>query len=313
MKTCVFAGTFDPITTGHEYVIKKCLTVFDKVVVAVGDNKAKSPLFSESERIMMVYESAIRGEILVYRENSKGALLKDIAFPSGDTVGEYELLEKTVLDIDRDGVEEYLIRSPQLEYIILRYYEGRVYSYGFSAESFCNPNTDGTFYWHESNMIGLRRITFDGTSVVVKDIYSLKISYEWADEYYLGGNKVTRLEYLEYYAYSRRDFAQFSPFELSSSYPVTAEQAWKIADSYWGNPDGKYDCAMGTTYYYKVTVTEMPNGNGGYYLVTFNEHIYHHQIDGWEARHSKAHCIKQVTVNARTGECKPYVEPDGKG
>ena len=270
-------------------------------------------VLSESERIMMVYESVIRGDILVYRENSKGALLKDIAFPNGDTVGEYELLEKTVLDIDRDGVEEYLIRSPQLEYIILRYYEGRVYSYGFSAESFCNPNTDGTFYWHESNMIGLRRITFDGTSVVVKDIYSLKISYDWADEYYLGGNEVTRLEYLEYYAYSRRDFAQFSPFELSSSYPVTAEQAWKIADSYWGNPDGKYDCAMGTTYYYKVTVTEMPNGNEGYYLVTFNEHIYYHHTDGWEARHSKAHCIKQVTVNARTGECKPYVEPDGKG
>ena len=94
---------------------------------------------------------------------------------------------------------------------------------------------------------------------------------------------------------------------------MTAEQAWKIADSYWGNPDGKYDCAMGTTYYYKVTVTEMPNGNGGYYLVSFNEYIYYRHADGWEARHPKAYCRGQVTVNARTGECKPYVEYDGKG
>ncbi|MBQ9756714.1 MAG: pantetheine-phosphate adenylyltransferase [Clostridia bacterium] len=57
MKTCVFAGTFDPITPGHEYVITKCLTVFDKVVVAVGDNKAKNPLFSLDERLDLIKQT----------------------------------------------------------------------------------------------------------------------------------------------------------------------------------------------------------------------------------------------------------------
>ena len=56
MKTCVFAGTFDPITNGHVYVIEKCLQSFDKVVVAVGANHEKSPVFTLSERIEMIKE-----------------------------------------------------------------------------------------------------------------------------------------------------------------------------------------------------------------------------------------------------------------
>ena len=35
MKKCVFAGTFDPPTVGHEDVVKKCLRLFDEVVVAI--------------------------------------------------------------------------------------------------------------------------------------------------------------------------------------------------------------------------------------------------------------------------------------
>ncbi len=52
--TCVFAGTFDPITVGHTYVINKCLEIFDKVIVAVGVNSDKSPLFSLNERLKMI-------------------------------------------------------------------------------------------------------------------------------------------------------------------------------------------------------------------------------------------------------------------
>jgi pantetheine-phosphate adenylyltransferase len=51
MKKCVFAGTFDPPTTGHEQVIDSCLQLFDEVVVAVAKNTAKSPLLSVNERV----------------------------------------------------------------------------------------------------------------------------------------------------------------------------------------------------------------------------------------------------------------------
>ena len=54
MKTCIFAGSFDPITNGHKYVIEKCLEMFDKVIVAIGENKDKHPYFSLEERAQMI-------------------------------------------------------------------------------------------------------------------------------------------------------------------------------------------------------------------------------------------------------------------
>ena len=50
MKKYVFAGTFDPPTTGHKNVIDTCLEIFDEVVVGVGINTAKTPMFSADER-----------------------------------------------------------------------------------------------------------------------------------------------------------------------------------------------------------------------------------------------------------------------
>ena len=50
MKKCVFAGTFDPPTKGNKNVIDTCLEIFDEVVVGVGINTAKTPMFSADER-----------------------------------------------------------------------------------------------------------------------------------------------------------------------------------------------------------------------------------------------------------------------
>lgn len=53
-RKCVFAGTFDPPTVGHENIIKNCLKMFDEVVVAVMINPDKTPYFSEEERIFLL-------------------------------------------------------------------------------------------------------------------------------------------------------------------------------------------------------------------------------------------------------------------
>lgn len=50
MKKCVFAGSFDPPTTGHEKIVKTCLEIFDEVVVAVMVNPEKTAFLTESER-----------------------------------------------------------------------------------------------------------------------------------------------------------------------------------------------------------------------------------------------------------------------
>lgn len=69
MKTCVFAGTFDPFTNGHAYVVEKCLEMFDKVIIAVGVNVDKTPLFNEEQRvnaIKKIYSDESRVEVLTY-------------------------------------------------------------------------------------------------------------------------------------------------------------------------------------------------------------------------------------------------------
>lgn len=49
-RTAIFPGSFDPITKGHEDVIKRALPLFDKIIVAIGVNSEKKYLFSLEER-----------------------------------------------------------------------------------------------------------------------------------------------------------------------------------------------------------------------------------------------------------------------
>lgn len=50
----IFAGTFDPFTNGHEDIINRSLRVFDRVVVAILSNSAKTELFTVDERIKLI-------------------------------------------------------------------------------------------------------------------------------------------------------------------------------------------------------------------------------------------------------------------
>jgi len=61
MKKCVFAGTFDPFTIGHADTVKKCLALFDEVVIAVAENKRKTCMFSAAGRRRMI-EAVYAGE-----------------------------------------------------------------------------------------------------------------------------------------------------------------------------------------------------------------------------------------------------------
>jgi len=50
MKIAVFPGSFDPITLGHQNIIERALPLFDKIVVAIGQNSAKKYLFTLEQR-----------------------------------------------------------------------------------------------------------------------------------------------------------------------------------------------------------------------------------------------------------------------
>lgn len=53
-RIAIYPGTFDPITNGHLSIIRRSLTVFDKVIVAVAENAGKNPLFSLEDRVGFV-------------------------------------------------------------------------------------------------------------------------------------------------------------------------------------------------------------------------------------------------------------------
>ena len=56
-RTAVYAGSFDPITRGHEDLIKRTLQFVDHIVVAVATNVSKQPLFTLDERVGFVREA----------------------------------------------------------------------------------------------------------------------------------------------------------------------------------------------------------------------------------------------------------------
>ena len=56
MIKAVYPGTFDPITRGHEDLVRRAADLFDRVVVGVADSRGKRPFFDFSERIELARE-----------------------------------------------------------------------------------------------------------------------------------------------------------------------------------------------------------------------------------------------------------------
>lgn len=54
MRIAIYAGTFDPITNGHLDVIKRALSLCDKLIIGVADRREKNPLFTAEERAELI-------------------------------------------------------------------------------------------------------------------------------------------------------------------------------------------------------------------------------------------------------------------
>jgi pantetheine-phosphate adenylyltransferase len=57
MTKAVYPGTFDPLTRGHEDLVRRASTLFDALIVGVADSKAKRTFFTLQERVEMARES----------------------------------------------------------------------------------------------------------------------------------------------------------------------------------------------------------------------------------------------------------------
>lgn len=277
---------------------------------------------TESEIAMEMYEAAINGEICVFDEHLGEIKLKDCRFPSNNTeLDECKLLTKAILDLDQDDVSEYVIKSPNNEHIILRYYNGKVYSYWLDTGDFYYFNTDGSFHWYDSSEAegwecGLNKIIFDGETLNEKSIYSLKFSENPAKyEYFVEGKAVTGDEFDSYRNNIRYERMKFSQFERTHFYPITAEQAWNLANAYWDNQDGRAECSAGTIWTARIVLIDTPNSDTNDYRFAFQ--VEWSSNGGGEAdecmppHHINVH--DQILVNAFTGEIAASTyDPDGE-
>ena len=71
INRAVYPGTFDPITRGHEDLVRRASTLFDEMIVAVADSRGKSPFFTVEERVAMA-----RGNAGAFRQREGGRVFR---------------------------------------------------------------------------------------------------------------------------------------------------------------------------------------------------------------------------------------------
>jgi pantetheine-phosphate adenylyltransferase len=105
-RICLFPGTFDPLTLGHVDIINRAIPLFDKIIVGVGLNASKVPMFSAEQRVQWIneiYKGQPKVEGMVYE-----GLTIDFCKVIGATfilrgiryVSDFEY-EKTIADANR--------------------------------------------------------------------------------------------------------------------------------------------------------------------------------------------------------------------
>lgn len=105
-RICLFAGTFDPLTLGHVDIINRALPLFDKIVVGIGLNTAKAPMFSDEQRLQWIKE------IYKDEERVEGAVYEGLTINFCKKIGAHFILrgiryvsdfeyEKTIADANR--------------------------------------------------------------------------------------------------------------------------------------------------------------------------------------------------------------------
>jgi pantetheine-phosphate adenylyltransferase len=106
MRICLFPGTFDPLTLGHVDIINRALPLFDKIVVGIGYNVSKVPMFSKEQRVAWI------DEIYQNEPKVKGAFYEGLTVHYCRVIGAQFILrgiryvsdfeyEKTIADANR--------------------------------------------------------------------------------------------------------------------------------------------------------------------------------------------------------------------
>lgn len=69
MRTCLFPGTFDPVTFGHIDIVNRAMGLFDKFYIGIGVNANKQPMFTSEQRshwFREIFKDNPKVEVVVY-------------------------------------------------------------------------------------------------------------------------------------------------------------------------------------------------------------------------------------------------------
>ena len=147
MKKAIYPGSFDPVTYGHIDIIERASDIFDELIVAVLNNKGKTPLFSVDERVNIL--NKVLGSLSNVRVLSYEGLLVDFAVSNGAGVVvrglravtdfEYELQLAQTNSVLNSGVDTVFLTT-SLKYAYLSSSTVKeVASYGGDISKFVPP------------------------------------------------------------------------------------------------------------------------------------------------------------------------------
>ena len=117
MRVALYAGSFDPVTRGHEDLIRRSLALADRVVVAVAININKQPLFTLEQRTQFIRQAIGPDDRIEIRSFS--GLLVDFAREIGATINVRGV--RSVSDLENEMQMAMMNRhlSPELETVFL--------------------------------------------------------------------------------------------------------------------------------------------------------------------------------------------------
>lgn len=117
MKRAVFPGSFDPITRGHENILRRALPLFDEVVIGVGVNASKQPMFPLEQRMDMLRE--VFADAPQVKVESFEGLTKDFCERVGATWLIRGVRNGGDFEYERTIAQMMKALDPQLETVIL--------------------------------------------------------------------------------------------------------------------------------------------------------------------------------------------------
>ena len=146
-RSAVYPGTFDPITNGHQDLVRRAAGIFDRVVIGIAANPGKAPLFTPAERVTLAQEvlSDLRNvTVLGYtgltvdfaREQGCGVVVRGLRAVS-DFEFEFQL---ATMSRHLDSAVDYVFMTPQAQFAFISSTLVReITLYGGDVSQFVHP------------------------------------------------------------------------------------------------------------------------------------------------------------------------------